>query len=430
VDDAERGGDQVPVTGRRVLFLATVAAVVLAIVPLDGAAAGGALPFYAAIGNAESARVTYSLPGAPLTEVPVDGGGTRSQASSGGIDGSRAYAAAPDPGEAVVALPSLLRGQAKVDLPEYPLAAASQDPVNPEQTADLPGIHLHAASSQQHSQAETVIGSADGQVRTTATAGVVDDEVVAHAQAIISDLNTGPLRISGLRSAATLTRHADGTITRDRVLTVASASISGIPISIGADGITVANTAIPIPSGGSLHDLLRGSGIDVHVLAGESTDTSVMSPALVITTPFTSLTDKPGTATYVIGRAAALLDVVTPRSPSDRRARPSPLSSAPPTAIVPGGPTAGSVTSTPIVTPFAPAEGSTVPSILGRDPSPVPSAPGGIARQPGRDPSLLGHSLLGTPIAWQLRNIYLAFVIAALVLTAGNAALRHLGVRS
>jgi hypothetical protein len=155
-----------------------------------------------------------------------------------------------------------------------------------------------------------------------------------------------------------------------------------------------------------------------------------MSPALVITTPFTSLTDKPGTATYVIGRAAALLDVVTPRSPSDRRARPSPLSSAPPTAIVPGGPTAGSVTSTPIVTPFAPVEGSTVSPTLGRDPSLVPTAPGSIAREPGRDPSLLGHSLLGTPIAWQLRNIYLAFVIAALVLTAGNAALRHLGVRS
>jgi hypothetical protein len=36
----------------------------------------------------------------------------------------------------------------------------------------------------------------------------------------------------------------------------------------------------------------------------------------------------------------------------------------------------------------------------------------------------------GTPIEWQLRNIYLAFVIAALALTAGNAALRHLGVRS
>jgi hypothetical protein len=425
VDDAERGGDQVSVTGRRVLFL-TVVAVGLAIVPLDGAAAGGALPFYAAIGNAESARATYSLPGAPLTEVPVDGGGTRSQASSGGIDGSRAYAAAPDPGEAVVALPSLLRGQAKVDLPEYPLAATSQDPVHPEQTADLPGIHLHAASSQQRSEAETVIGSADGQVRTTATAGVVDDEVAAHAQAIISDLNTGPLRISGLRSAATLTRHADGTITRDRVLTVASASISGIPISIGADGITVANTAIPIPGAGSLHDLLRGSGIDVHVLAGESTDTSVMSPALVITTPFTSLTDKPGKATYVIGRAAALLDVVTPRSPSDRRrAPPGAPSSAPPTAIVPAEPTAGSVTSTPIVTPFAPAEGSTVSPTLGRDPSPVPTAPGSIAREPGRSPSLLG-----TPIAWQLRNIYLAFVIAALVLTAGNAALRHLGVRS
>jgi hypothetical protein len=81
-------------------------------------------------------------------------------------------------------------------------------------------------------------------------------------------------------------------------------------------------------------------------------------------------------------------------------------------------------------TPIAPAEGSTVPPSLGRDPSPVPTAPGSIAREPGRDPSLLGHSLLGTPIAWQLRNIYLAFVIAALVLTAGNAALRHLGVRS
>jgi hypothetical protein len=254
--------------------------------------------------------------------------------------------------------------------------------------------------------------------------------VAAHAQAIISDLNTGPLRLSGLRSAATLTRHADGTITRHSELTVASASISGIPVSVGADGITVANTATPIPGAGSLRDLLRGSGIDVHVLAGESTDTSVMSPALVITTPFTSLTDKPGTATYVIGRAAALLDVVTPRSPSVGRARPFPPSSAPPTAIVPAEPTAGSVPSTPIVTPFAPAERLTVSPTLGRDPGPVPTAPGSIAREPGRDPSLLGRSLLGTPIAWQLRTIYLAFVIAALVLTAGNAALRHLGVRS
>jgi hypothetical protein len=405
VDDAERGCDQVSVTARRVLFLATVVAFVVAIVPLGGTAARGALPFYAAIGNAESARVTYSVPGAPLTEVPVDGGGTRSQASSGGIDGSRGYAAAPDPGEAVVTLPSLLRGVAGVNVPDYPLAATSQDPVRPEQAADLPGIHVHAASSQQHSDAETVIGSADGQVKTTATAGVVDDEVAAHAEAIIGDLNAGPLRISGLRSAATLTRRSDGTIKRDSGLTVASASISGVPVSIGANGITVTNTAIPIPGAGSFRDLLIGSGIHVHVLAGESTDTSVMSPALVITTPFTSLTDKPGTATYVIGRAAALLDLVTPPPPPR------------PTAIASAAPAAGSDTSTPIVTPFAPAAGSTVSPSLGSNAGPVP-ATGSIA------------NMRGTPIEWQLRNIYLAFVIAALALTAGNAALRHLGVRS
>jgi hypothetical protein len=276
--------------------------------------------------------------------------------------------------------------------------------VRPEQTADQPGIHVHAASSQQHSDAETIIGSADGQVRTTATAGVVDEVVAAHAEAIIGDLTAGPLRISGLRTSATLTRRADGTIKRDSGLTVASASTAGVPISIGAGGITVASTSIPIPGAGSLRDLLKGSGIDVHVLAGESTDTSVMSPVLVITTPFVSLLNNPGTATYVIGRATALLDVVT--------------SPAPPTAIAPAAPTAGSGTSTPTVTPFVPAVVSTVSPSLASSPIPVPGATGSIA------------SVRGTPIEWKLRNIYLAFVIAALVLTAGNAALRHLGVRS
>jgi hypothetical protein len=290
-----------------------------------------------------------------------------------------------------------------VDLPGYPLAATSQDPLQPDQTADVPGVHLHAASSQQHSDAEAVVGGADGQVRTSATAGVVDDGVAAHAEAVIGDVNAGPLRISGLRSAATLTRHADGTIGRDSQLTVASASISGLPISIGAAGITVASTAIPMPGAGSLRDLLTGSGIDVHVLAGESTDASVTSPALVITTPFTSLTDKPGTATYVIGRATALLDLVTPP--------------APPTAIN-AAPAAGSGVSTPIVTPFVPPAGSTASPSVASSPRPVPAATTSIA------------SVRGTPIEWQLRNIYFAFVIAALVLTGGNAALRHLGVRS
>jgi hypothetical protein len=384
-------------TARQALLLATFVAL-LAIVPLGGTAARGAVPFYAAIGNAESARVTYSVPGAPLTEVPVDGGGTRSQASSGGVDGSRAYAAAPDPGEAVVTLPPLLRGLTGVSVPDYPLAATSQDPVRPEQTADRPGIHLHAASSLQRSDAETVTGSPDGQVQTTASAGVVNDEVAAHAEVSIRDVNAGPLRISGLRSAATLTRHADGTIQRDSQLTVASASLSGIPISISADGITVANTATPIPSAGSPRDLLIKSGIDVHVLAGESTDTRVMSPALVITTPFASPTDKPGTATYVIGRAMALLDVVT----------------------LPAPPPAGPGIPAPSAGPMVAPAGSTVSPTLDSSPSPVPAA----------TRSITSASVRGTPIEWQLRNIYLAFVIAALVLTGGNAALRHLGVRS
>jgi hypothetical protein len=273
--------------------------------------------------------------------------------------------------------------------------------VQPDQTADQPGIHLHAASSLQHSDAETVIGSADGQVKTTATAGVVNAEVAAHAEVIIGDLNTGSLRISGMRSAATLTRRADGTIKRDNELTVASASISGTPISIGGGGITAANTAIPIPGAGSLGDLPIGSGIAVRVLAGQSTDTSVMSPALVITTPFTSLTDKPGTATYVIGRASAFLDLVAPRLP--------------PTAIAPAAAVPGA--STPIAATSVPAAGSTVSPSPGGNAAPV-RATGSIA------------SVRGAPIAWQLRTIYVAFVIAALALTAGNAALRHLGVRS
>ncbi|MEA3018714.1 MAG: hypothetical protein QOI47_238 [Actinomycetota bacterium] len=389
-----------PMTARRALLLATLVAVVLAIVPLGRTAARAALPYYAAIANAESARVTYTIPGAPLTDAPVDGGGTRSQASSGGIDGGRAYAAAPDPGQGVVGAPSLLRGVAGVDLPEYPLAATSQDPVHPEQTVDQPGIHLHAASSEQHSDAETVTGSTNGQVQTTATAGAVGDEVSAHAEAIVRELDAGPLRISGVRSAATLTRHADGSITRKSELTVASASIAGAPISVSANGVTIANTTTPLPDRGPLRDVLVGAGIDVHVLAGESTDTGVTSPALVITTPFTSLTGKPGTATYVIGRAAALLDVIAPP--------------ASPTAIAADVLASGSGSSTPIAT----SAGSTMSPSIGSIPSPVPTATRSIA------------GVRGTPIEWQLRNIYLAFVIAALVLSVGNAALRHLGVRS
>jgi hypothetical protein len=176
----------------------------------------------------------------------------------------------------------------------------------------------------------------------------------------------------------------------------------GVPISIGADGITVANTLIPIPGAGSLRDLLLSAGLRVQVLAGESTDTSVTSPALVITTSFVSFLEKPGTATVMVGRASALLDLVTPPAATT-------------TSVAAPGAGPGPSLSPSFDTACCP---SAAASNLGSTGSPLAPA------------RTVAASVSGPPIQWQLRNIYLAFVIAALALTAGNAALRHLGVRT
>ena len=124
--------------------------------------AGESQAAFTATAAADGARFAMTVPNAPGTNTPIDGGGPSAQATVSSIGASQAFASLPYPGDLPVRLPGLLAGVGVPGVPQYPFYAASDHPTAPDASLEAPGYSLRAASREDRSSAEAAGQAPDG----------------------------------------------------------------------------------------------------------------------------------------------------------------------------------------------------------------------------------------------------------------------------
>ncbi|MGH8999610.1 MAG: hypothetical protein ACRDY7_09490, partial [Acidimicrobiia bacterium] len=238
---------------------------------------------------ADGARLSIIAVNAPATNVPIDGGGPAAQASLDSLGTSQSFAAQPYPGDLAISGPGLVAGlsNGQVTPPNYPFYVSADHPIIPEQSLEQPGYQLKANATEREAAASARSGgtSADNAVASTAAAaraGSDDTTVVGEASSLTVGFSAGPLTIGRVSAQASVIRRADGTLVRQSSLDVAGAKVGDTPISITAEGITVAGTEVPLGDGTAAAEALSDSGVTVEYLAGQETETGVVAPTLEV----------------------------------------------------------------------------------------------------------------------------------------------------
>lgn len=422
-------------------------AAALVLLPSGGLRAAPTTAPFSGSADASAVRLTVTIPGAPLTDTPVDGGGPTAQVVADSIGTSTGYAAFPDPGRFTTTIPGLVSGllasglaglppiQAP-SLPDYPFYVSSDASTAPDASLGSGPVVLHAASQPGQSQATASAGVEASPVGNTALAKstssiapLADGSVVASAVADLQGLTIGPLTIGDIKSTATETVDPSGTVTPSTALEIAGLRVGGVPVELTPQGFRAGNAVYPVPLNSALASLLKAAGITIEFVAPQQFPGKVIAPALRIVYPFAMPFAIPnvgkysGTVTMVVGFATAQMSGVGPSSPSASSASQTPpgssatsLSSAPSS----GGSTdvgVGGGSSLPVTSQASPA-----PSGSGSYPSAaapfIPSRTGAAEPVAAQSPGL------------DLRSLYLIAVIGLIVASTSGALIRRVGVRT
>lgn len=270
-------------------------------------------------------RMAVTVPGAPATDNPIDGGGPTAQVALDSIDASTGYAAFPDPGDLALTGPGLLvgllgsgaAGLPPVNLgaspPNYPFFVTS-DANKPEQSIGAGPYRLEAKSGRTASTASATVGfqpDVVGNVAVSTTnASVVASgvEVVSQATSDTQALTVGPISFGQVRSRATMTLDSSGKATPASSLEIVGMRIGSIPIELTPNGFVAGNSSQAFPLNASLAQLLGPAKMKVEVVAAQQFPDRVVAPALRITMPFDFALSKGTTVmTVTIGSATAML---------------------------------------------------------------------------------------------------------------------------
>src|ERR1700730_17212281 len=150
------------------------AAMIMLLVPAtSGALTVAQPPAFSGSAAAGGVRVTITVPGAPGTDTPVDGGGPTAQVAVDSIGTSTGYAAFPDPGQFVVSVPGLVVGVlaggvgpvppiALPSPPNYPFFVQSDASNTPEASVGSGPWALSASSESGSSKANATAGLQSG----------------------------------------------------------------------------------------------------------------------------------------------------------------------------------------------------------------------------------------------------------------------------
>ncbi|MGH9034654.1 MAG: hypothetical protein ACRD0O_02745, partial [Acidimicrobiia bacterium] len=301
----------------RVVAKLSGAAVLLSVAsPLVGAGrpveAAGAPPAFIATAAADGGRFSMTVPNAPGTNTPIDGGGPSAQATVSSVGVSQAFASLPYPGDLPVRLPGLLAGVGVAGVPAYPLYAETDHPTAPEASVTAPGYSLRATSSEDRSAAEAAGEAPDGNpasYRSSAGVGPAGDgSIVAAADALARNLRIGDLVIGEAVSTAKVRLGADAAVERNASFELTGASIAGTAVSVGPGGVTLAGTGSPLPKDNPLFEGLAEQGISIEYIEPLQTPHGVVAGGVRVTVTGVAPDGTRGTGAMILGRATASIE--------------------------------------------------------------------------------------------------------------------------
>lgn len=377
-----------------------------------GAQASGA---FTATARADSYQVTVVDRALPLVpEGIVTTSVSSAQVLLNSLGQSQGFAAGPDL-DFVATLPptanGLLGGQAP-PLPDYPLQVTSDHPTQGESIQELGPYRLEARSTAHSSFAQNRAGlstTSPALLSVVSAADVTRDESTGAVTARAST-TTDPVQVGGLLQIGRIESTASATALPDEPpaltssFTVGALTIAGVAVEIDENGVSVADSTIPLDAT-PVAESLAGAGISLALVPEERTDTSIISAGLSIEYSTDVPTQGKVTTRFVLGRTSASADASAP--PARRPVGPVNASVSPPSPTVPA--------SGPTLMPPAP------------EPQPaVPSAPL-ATNQPAAPAASLGFApVLGDWANWRF---YLSLIVAAGVGLLGTRALGILAVR-
>jgi hypothetical protein len=388
-----------------------------------------------AIAAADGTDLSVVAVQGPLSDRPVDLALPSAQAGLDSQGTSAGYAAVPYPGDIVLNGPGLLRSEAGVPAPPYPLYVESSYPTAPDASASEGPASMHSASqeSSTNATAATGLGNSSGSAgRSTATSSVDDHDpqaLKAVADSITESVTIdGVLRIGAVHSHAEAVRSPSGDTKKQADLEVDGLAIAGQAVSFTPRGLEVAGRPIAQVPQNPLAQILAQQGISAQYVAASQTDDGITAPLLEVSFPVpVPGLPQPAVATYRFGLATATagaVNLVGLGGGSD-----SGVDSA--STAGPAGAGAGDVTPTGTAGPGLPATDAagTPLSAVAAPPSGTTS-PGGAGTRPLQ---AAGVRNLGAASGLLPTNLgvgfYLALILSGLMTLGGASIFRFLGVR-
>ena len=300
------------------------------LVPAAGAAAAARPTSFSGSASALGFRATLTIPGFPIADSPIDGGGPTAQAALDSLGNSIGYAAFPDPGPIAVAVPGLVAGLLAggaaglppiplPQLPPYPLAVTATPGTGEQTVGDEPYL-LTADSLDTGASGRALLGVAPSGVGRTAVVesvsrvAVEDDGVVATAEVSVEGLTLGPLSIGEVRSSATQRLDSTGTVASTSTLVITGLRLGGLTFDLTPEGLSVAGAIVPLPVADLLTSVMDQSGITFEFLPSEEYPDRVVSPAVRITMPIknSGLGTGDGNLALTLGYSTAMVSAAVP----------------------------------------------------------------------------------------------------------------------
>lgn len=430
---------------RVLLVPAGVAAVLasgLAVYPMASASAGTPAVFSGSA-SASGVIMTVTVPGAPATDTPIDGGGPTAQVAVSSLGSSAGYAAFPDPSQFFVSLPALAQGVAAggagglppatlPNIPPYPFSVSSDVNTTPSAEAGSGPYRITSKSATGSSTATATSGANDNLLGSAALAdsqasvASSADGVVSSATSILKGLAVGPLSIGYIESKASQTLDSSGATTPFTDLKIGGMRIGGVPVEVSPQGFNAAGTVSPVAMDKNLADVLKQAGITLTIVAAQTYPDRVVAPALRITAPFAfpavpNVGEFRGTMTTTIGFATAQL---TGAGSGD--AVSSPASSGTGSGVAPST-TGSGINPAPglPVTDFAGASGATLPTT-----DLTTGQPGAATGNSGVDVSLAAGGGVVPGDGFDTRRVYLLLAVGALMAFGLGHIISRSGVRA
>ena len=278
--------------------------------PGAGAEAGaGGFRLLARADVASVAVVYPDAPAVPEGEVAYFSPGT-TQAVIDSLGSSEAIASAPYPGDSVANLPPTLNGVLggkAPSLPDYPFIAASSHPTRPEAAQQIGPYRIEAASDALGSSAAGHLGVSAGEtvlgrVEPSSQVGRRDGTGTAVARNRVSGITAGSvLEIGEVEAVASIRSTGTATPERTSSLRIEGMKVAGVAVTLTEKGLSAGQTVVTAPGTADVDKVLEQAGVSVRYLPASTSDSSVTSAALAITSKAAIPGRSPVTVTVTLG---------------------------------------------------------------------------------------------------------------------------------